>query len=118
MKTRYVFLLTAFAAGIAGTAPYIADAAPAGAQLGTLPHGVYQCALPGDASGDAFKVVKSEEFTIGAASSYRSAKGSGIYLLQGKKLTFTRGPKKGETFTRIGTNQVKRGKLICTRLGA
>lgn len=123
MKTRYVFLLTAFAAGLAATAPIIAQDGPAngemaGGKLGTMPHGTYQCALPGDAAGKAFTVVKEEEFRLGAASSYTNANGKGIYLLRGKTFTFTRGPKKGQTFTRLGTNQLKRGKLICTRLGA
>ncbi|TRD09994.1 elongation factor P [Erythrobacter insulae] len=118
MKTRYIFLLTAVAAAVAAAAPMMAQNTPAGGPLQTMPHGTYQCALPGDAGGDAFRVVKSEEFRLGASSSYSNADGNGIYLLKGKSLTFTRGPKKGEQFTRVGTNQLKRGKLICTRLGS
>ena len=38
---------------------------PSGAQDGrplrTLPHGVYQCALPGDAAGDAFETTAIDE---------------------------------------------------------
>nr|WP_298927465.1 elongation factor P [uncultured Erythrobacter sp.] len=117
MKTRYVFILTAFAAAVAAAAPLMAQNEPAGGKLSTMPKGTYQCALPGDAGGKAFEVVKDEEFRLSGASSYTNAKGKGIYLLRGKTFTFTRGPKKGETFTRIGTNQLKRGKLICTRLG-
>lgn len=120
MKTRYVLLLTGVAAGIAAVTPLMADAAPPppGGMLATMPHGTYQCALPGDALGKAFIVVEEEQFSIGTASSYRSAEGRGTYILRGEKLTFTRGPKKGETFERVGTNQLKRGKLLCTRLGS
>ncbi|MBV7259828.1 elongation factor P [Erythrobacter crassostreae] len=117
MKTRYIFLLTAFAAGVAAAAPMMAQDKPVGGKLTTMPHGTYQCALPGDVGGKAFDVVKEEEFRLGSASSYTNTAGKGIYLLRGKSLTFTRGPKKGERFSRVGTNQLKRGKLICTRLG-
>ncbi|MCK0128542.1 elongation factor P [Erythrobacter sp. F6033] len=117
MKTRYVFFLTVFAAAVAAAAPMMAQNQLGGGKLATMPKGTYQCALPGDAAGKAIEVVKEEEFRLGAASSYTDAEGKGIYLLRGKKFTFTRGPKKGEQFTRVGTNQLKRGKLICTRLG-
>lgn len=122
MKTRYVLLLTAIAVAVAATSPLVAEpespVPPApGGMLRTMPHGTYQCALPGDAAGEAFKVVEEEEFRIRATSSYSNAQGSGTYILRGKELTFTRGPKKGERFERIGTNQLKRGKMICTRLG-
>lgn len=84
--------------------------------LKTMPHGVYQCALPGDAGGKAFDVQEGEGFRIRPSSGYTSPDGSGTYILRGSELTFTRGPKKGQRFERIGTNQLKRGKLICTRL--
>ncbi len=120
MKTRYVILLTSVAAAIAAATPLMADAAPPppGGMLATMPHGTYQCALPGDALGDAFVVMEDEQFVIGTASSYRSAKGRGTYILRGETLTFTRGPRKGESFKRVGTNQLKRGDLLCTRLGS
>lgn len=117
MKTRYVFLLTAFAAVVAAVTPTVAQPSPpSGGMLRTMPHGVYQCALPGDAGGKAFEVQESEGFRIRPSSGYTSPEGSGTYILRGKELTFTRGPKKGERFTRIGTNQLKRDKLLCTRL--
>lgn len=116
MKTRYVFILTAFAAAVAAAAPLMAQDTPPGGMLATMPSGTYQCALPGDAGGKAFKIVEAEEFRLGGGSSYTDANGKGIYLLRGKTLTFTRGPRKGQQFERIGTNQLKRGKLTCTRL--
>ena len=100
MKSRYVLALTVFAAALAAAAlPAAAQAPdPEGGMLRTMPHGTYQCALPGDAAGKAFEVVESEEFRLNTASSYRSSKGRGTYIMRGNTLTFTRGPKKGEKF--------------------
>ncbi|QUL38868.1 elongation factor P [Erythrobacter sp. JK5] len=128
MKTRYVLILTAIAAAIAAASPFATQAqdpnAPVpGGMLRTMPHGTYQCALPGDAAGKAFEVVEAEQFRIGTASSYRSEGGRGVYIMRGDELTFTRGPRKGETFRRVGTNQLRKlengveTKLLCTRLG-
>lgn len=101
----------------------IPDAIPSGGMLRTMPHGNYECALPGDASGRAYEVVKAEGFRISTASRYRSETGEGSYILRGDNLTFTAGPKNGERFERIGENQLRktdangnRGDLICTRL--
>ncbi|MEO1731268.1 MAG: elongation factor P [Pseudomonadota bacterium] len=120
MKTSHVLILTAFAAVIAAAGPLIAQE---GRPLRTMPHGVYQCALPGDADGLAFEVVEAEAFKIKPASRYSNAQGVGTYLMRGKELVFTRGPKKGEEFQRVGTNQLQRmkddgsvGRLLCTRL--
>ncbi len=127
MKTTHVLLLTAFAAALAAASPMMLHAedpapAPPGGMLRTMPHGIYQCALPGDAAGDAFKVVEGEQFRIRTASSYRDADGSGTYIMRGNELTFTRGPRKGQRFRRVGTNQLRKlegnspSKLLCTRL--
>ncbi len=140
MKTLHVILLTAFAAGLAASVPAIgqeentsatatpASAPPAG-PLRTMPHGRYQCALPGDAGGAAFVVDDEESFRIFTASRYESGgesnAGSGTYIMRGTHLTFTRGPRKGEQFERIGDNQLRklsedgtRSDLLCTRLGS
>lgn len=135
MKTMHVILLTAFAAGIASVVPASGQEdpatprtippAPAG-MLNTMPHGTYECALPGDAGGEAYEVVVAENFRISTASRYTSSEGSGTYILRGDDLTFTRGPKRGERFLRVGDNQLrkldetgKRSELLCTRrLGA
>ncbi|MDY7098278.1 MAG: elongation factor P [Pseudomonadota bacterium] len=120
MKTAHVLMLTAFAAAVAAAAPLLAQE---GRMLDTMPHGVYQCSLPGDADGEAYKVVKSAEFEISTASRYTSAKGSGTYLLKGREFVFTKGPRKGERYKRLGPNQLQRrsedgslGKLLCTRI--
>ncbi|MGB3469943.1 MAG: elongation factor P [Erythrobacter sp.] len=121
MKTTHVIMLTAFAAAVAAASPLLGQE---GRMLRTMPHGTYQCALPGDASADAYEVVEEAGFSIGTASRYTSAKGGGTYLMRGNELVFTRGPKKGQQFKRIGTNQLRQlnadgslGKLLCTRLG-
>lgn len=133
MKTIHVILLTAFAAGFAAFAPAIGqdDSENAGAPLPndgplrTMPHGTYQCALPGDAGGAAYVEVPDETFRIFTASRYESTDGAGTYILRGTNLTFTRGPKNGQKFERIGDNQLRkltatgsRSDLLCTRRGS
>ena len=90
-----------------------------------MPHGTYQCALPGDAGGEAFRVQEEQNFRIFTASRYENVDGSGNYIMRGRELTFTRGPKKGEQFMRVGDNQLRkldanreRTDLLCTRLGS
>lgn len=122
MKPLHIFLLTAMAAGIAAAGPLLGQE---GRMLDTMPHGTYECALPGDAAGLAYEVVEEEGFAIGPASSYSNEEGSGVYLMKGRELVFTRGPKKGERFKRVGRNQLQAmdekgelGRLLCTRLGS
>ena len=91
--------------------------------LHTMPHGTYECALPGDAAGAAWDTVEDAGFRIGRASSYRSKEGSGVYLLKGKTLTFTRGPMKGRQLKRTGHQVLRQieadgslGKMNCVRV--
>jgi hypothetical protein len=93
--------------------------------LGILRHGEWECALPGDAGGEAFVVVPEEGFRIGTASSYVNPQGGGIYLMRGTEVVFTRGPKKDQRFRAMGENTLQKldadgtlSKLICTRLGS
>lgn len=137
MKTRYVFLLMLSAAAAAAYLPSRvhgqdrdasrpagrAVAAPTAGTLGIIQHGDWQCALPGDAGGEAFIRVPEEDFGVGTASSYNSPTGSGIYLLRGTELVFTRGPKKDQRFRLMGDNTLQKlnsdgslSKLICTRI--
>ena len=137
MKTRTICLLLISAAatalflphGVQGqdraaSRPQPRASAPSAGVLGILQHGNWQCALPGDAGGEAFIDVPAEGFRIGTASSYINAEGSGIYLLRGDEVVFTRGPKKDQRFVRLGDNTLQKlnadgslSKLICTRLG-
>jgi hypothetical protein len=134
MKTRYVFLLLVSAAAAAALLPSHGHGQDRGASrpqgtatsgvLGILRHGDWRCALPGDAGGEAFIDVPAEAFRIGTASSYVNPEGSGIYLLRGTEVVFTRGPKKDQRFRVLGENTLQKlspdgslSKLICTRLG-
>ena len=136
MRTRYILLLVISAAALAAfgsglgfaqdrkaSRPQESAPAPGGGMLGTLQRGTWECALPGDAGGLAFVAVEAEGFRIGNASSYTSPEGRGIYLLRGRELIFTRGPKKDERFQVLGDNTVQKleadgslSRLICTRL--
>ncbi len=135
MKTTHIILLTAFAAGLAAVVPAVGQedtqqsASPAqptyGGALRTMPHGTYQCALPGDAGGAAYIELAEESFRIFTASRYESMNGAGTYILRGNELTFTRGPKNGEKFQRISDNQLRKigvdgsqTEVLCTRRGS
>jgi hypothetical protein len=138
MRNRTIILLTLGAAALAAFGSGVGDAqdrkdsvpagsapAPGGGMLGTLQRGEWECALPGDAAGEAYVVVPEEGFRIGNASSYRTPDGGrGIYLIRGTELIFTRGPKKDQRFEVLGENSLRKleadgtpGKLFCTRVG-
>jgi hypothetical protein len=92
--------------------------------LKTMPHGPYECALPGDAAGAAWIPLEGEGFTISRASRYRSPEGRGTYIMKGDELTFTAGPKNGQQLRRTGTNELRAinkdgttGRMICVRVG-
>lgn len=114
---RKAFIFTVAAAQLAIT--------PAQAQmLRTMPHGPYECALPGAASREAWLPQEKESFRIARASRYRNDQGRGTYILKGDELTFTAGPKNGEKLRRTGTNELRSinedgstGRLICVRVG-
>ena len=93
-----------------------------GGKLQTLPQGRYTCALPGDALGNAFVVLPDKEFVIDNGSTYRTAAGSGTYLLTGDQVQFTRGPMKGMRFERTGNGSLRwieangaPGRVRCVR---
>ena len=83
----------------------LACAAPAlavpGGPIGQLAPGAYHCEQPGDAGGAVGLHVPGEDFEIVNANTYRTAAGRGTYLLTGTVLSFTGGPKYGESFRRI-----------------
>lgn len=93
-------------------------------RLGLLPQGEYVCALPGTANGSAWTEVEGRNFAITGASSYRTGRGSGTYLLEGKRVTFTRGPMKGMRMMRVSSGLLqeversgKLGRMRCHRAG-
>ncbi len=115
-------LFASFAAGML-CLPALVNAQEGG-QLSTMPHGNYQCALPGSAAGNAWTPIEAENFRLSSASRYRSATGRGTYLLKGDYFTFTRGPRKGERFIREGENRLRKldqngdkTRLLCVRRG-
>lgn len=77
-----------------------ASAAPGGA-IATLQLGSYICELPGDATGPAGHRVVAQDFAIINASSYATSSGRGSYLLTGKTVVLTSGPKKGQRFHKL-----------------
>ena len=114
---RFTFPVLAIAALVA--APSLAQG-----RLGLLPQGEYVCALPGNASGTAWNEVEGRNFAITGASSYKAGNGSGTYLLEGKRVTFTRGPMKGMKMMRVSSGMLqevgrdeKLGRLRCHRAG-
>lgn len=114
------------ATAIAATMLVGALAAPLSAQgrLGLVEQGEYVCALPGDATGAAWIVQEGRGFSIVEGSSYRTERGNGTYLAEGRQITFTRGPLKGMKLMRLGSGLLqeigrdgKLGRLRCHRAG-
>lgn len=112
---RYAILATA----VLAATPSLAQG-----RLGLLPQGEYVCALPGVADGAAWNEVEGHGFSITGASSYTTDKGSGTYLLEGRRVTFTRGPLKGHKMMRVSSGLLqelgrdgKLGRLRCHRAG-
>jgi hypothetical protein len=102
-----------------------AVAAPALGQgpIGTVERGVYVCELPGDAARRAGIVQPDESFTIQSASRYSAVQGRGTYLRRGDVVTLTSGPRRGERYTVVSPNFLRRidngqpGRLRCLRQG-
>jgi len=131
MRTLFIIIVATTGAVVATAGPVLPTSGgvqavsppPGGGMLRTMPHGYYDCALPGDAGGRAFESQSDEGFRISTASRYSSKAGDGTYILRGRNLTFTAGPKNGERFERVGDNQLRKrnrdgskGELLCTRL--
>ena len=122
MHRRPARLLSAVIALAACSAT--ASAAQDDGPLQTLPVGQYQCSLPGDAAGSAWVPIEGKIFTIKNASRYLSPEGSGIYLMTGDELVFTRGPMKNQRFKRMGSSILRMkeadgslGRVRCVRVG-
>ncbi len=102
-------------------AAFAASAAPAQGPIGTLERGAYACELPGDAAGKAGIAKPEANFTIIGASRYSSAQGRGTYLRRGNLVTFTSGPRSGESYAVISTAFLRQmengqpGELRCIR---
>ena len=119
MEPLRIFALTALATASA------ALSAAEGNLLKTMPHGVYECAFPGDAGGLVWEPIVEAGFVIGHTSAYRTDSGQGTYLLKGKDFVITSGPKKGERYRRTGDAELKLlddvgnfTGLICVRVAS
>nr|WP_246034434.1 hypothetical protein [Qipengyuania marisflavi] len=115
--------MLALAAGLIA-APSVTGALSAQGRLGLLSQGEYVCALPGNAVGTPWVEEPTRNFAITGASSYRTGRGNGTYLLEGARVTFTRGPMKGMKLMRLGSGLLqevgrddKLGRLRCHRAG-
>ena len=111
-----------FAAALVAGA--IATPLSAQGRLGLVEQGEYVCALPGDATGAAWVVQEGKGFSIVEGSSYRTERGNGTYLAEGRQITFTRGPLKGMKLMQLGSGLLqeigrdgKLGRLRCHRAG-
>ncbi|WP_258319674.1 elongation factor P [Qipengyuania flava] len=109
---------------LAAAVGLVASPAASQGRLALLDRGEYVCALPGDATGAAWVEQEGRDFAITGGSSYRTARGTGTYLLEGKQVTFTRGPMRGTKFMRLGSGMLqeigrdgKLGRLRCHRAG-
>ncbi len=76
--------------------------------IGTLHRGDYFCEEAGDALGEAGVHQPGEDFTALHDSVYRTSKGQGSYLLTGKLIIMTSGPKQGERFLRLSDGFLRR----------
>lgn len=109
---------------VAALAAFASTPAATQGRLSLLDQGEYICALPGDATGAAWIEQAGRDFAITGGSSYRTARGGGTYLMEGKHVTFTRGPMRGMKFMRLGSGILqevgrdgKLGRLRCHRAG-
>ena len=113
-------------------APLLAliPAAPVLAQgdIGTISRGTYVCELPGNALGEARGHVGEPQpeagFSIVTDSRYSSPQGPGTYLRRGSTVSFTSGPRNGESYTIVGRDFLRKieangqpGRLRCLRQG-
>lgn len=112
----------AIAAALLATAPLAAQSVPPG-QIGTIERGTYNCEMPGDVTGGVGVPQPDESFGIENASRYSSAKGGGTYLRRGDTVTFTSGPRQGESYRVVSPSFLRRidngqpGRLRCVRTG-
>jgi hypothetical protein len=76
--------------------------------IDTLHRGDYLCELAGNALGEAGVHQPAEDFAILHDSVYRNASGQGSYLLTGKLIQMTSGPKRGERYRRLSDSFLRR----------
>ncbi|MBB3033047.1 hypothetical protein [Alteriqipengyuania lutimaris] len=102
VRARFAAAVTLAALAVPALALAGQPTMPQSGRLDTLPLGMYECTLPGDAGGPAWHRIPEKDFTILNASSYEARGSRGIYLLRGDEVTFTRGPLEGMMLERAG----------------
>mgnify|MGYP003430760013 FL=1 len=112
MQTSALILATVLSAGVA----------KAQGDIGTIARGTYVCELPGDAGGAAGIAQPAAGFSIDSAGRYASAQGTGTYLRRGDRVSFTSGPRNGETYQVMSRDFLRKleadgqpGRLRCIR---
>jgi hypothetical protein len=91
--------------------------------IGTVERGTFACEMPGDAAGQAGIAQPARNFTIDNAARYSSPQGGGTYLRRGDTLTFTSGPRQGESYQILSERffrlieDGRPGRLRCIRQG-
>ena len=119
---KLLVILTPFLALVA-SAPVLAQG-----DIGTISRGTYVCELPGNALGEARGQVGTPQpeagFSIVSDSRYSSPQGPGTYLRRGSTVSFTSGPRNGESYTIVGRDFLRRieangqpGRMRCLRQG-
>ncbi len=103
---RALALLALASGALAALAPG-ALAAPGG-KLGSLPLGHYSCELPGDALGPEGIPQPGEDFTVVLNSAYLVGAEHGTYLLTGRVVLMTSGPKRGTRYRRTKDGLLRR----------
>jgi hypothetical protein len=118
MRRSMKLLLFPIALAALAASPALAQGA-----IGTVERGAYVCELPGDAAGRAGIEQPELGFTIESASRYSTSQGGGTYLRRGNTLTFTSGPRQGESYAVVSASFLRKmendqpGRLRCVRKG-
>lgn len=79
-----------------------------GGRIGVLAPAAYLCEMPGDATGPVGYRVDAENFEVVDSTSYRVGEARGTYLLTGDDLVLTSGPKRGNRYTRVSDNYLRK----------
>ncbi len=93
------------ALALIGGAPVLAVP---GGEIATAHRGAWVCELPGDAMGTAGVHQPALDFRIVHGSTYVVRAGRGSYLLTGKLMVMTSGPRKGERWHVISDDFMRR----------
>ena len=119
---RYLRGMSRLAIALVAASTLAAATAIAQGEIGSLERGQYLCELPGNAAGAAGVPQPDAGFSIDSGSRYSSPQGGGTYLRRGERISFTSGPRNGESYIVVGRDFLRRveadgqpGRLRCIR---